>query len=373
MVHITLVFLVVQFAGSLYAQAAPPAAGQAAPAQAPAPLLSPEERANRVIAIAVDAMAANDADRAVQLLGNLAATNSNPLVVYRAMCLGGAAMAMAGDVRPAEDMANKLNGTQLTAAQATWKQVLPECVRQLQAVAPKAAAERRAGLYYFLGLVGTDESEHVRYLREALKLRPDMGEAVYQLGVHLLGQGEMDEAAQLFRRVAEQHPEWAEPRLNLGVVLNLTGHPVEAAHELREALKIRPEFAEVHAQLGMALYGAGNYDEALAECDRAMQQEPGNPFHYNCGAVVLLEKNRLVEALTYARRANDLAPTHETFLVVLAAALLANGHAAQAQEAMRRAVAAQPRLRSDPNRLERADLLRGKALALARELLAKMG
>lgn len=340
------------------------AGGQGAPA-------TPEERGNRALLSGIELLAAGDTQSAVQIFNNVAGTTTVASVTQRAQCYGGAAMIVGGDIRPAEQLVEMINRSAATSPQAGWKQTLPECLKQLEAIAPRLAPLNRASLFYFLGLAGADETAHIRFLRESVKLNPALGEAAYQLGVHLMAFGEMDEAATLFRRVAAQHPEWAEPRANLGIVYNLTGRPADAVRELREAIKIQPDYAAAHGQLGMALYSAGQYDDALDQCGRATRGEPENPFHYNCVAVILLEKERPADAVAYARRAVELAPKHETFLLVYAAAQMAAGQETEALATVRRALAAQPRLRTDPARLEKANLLRGRALSFARQAIDK--
>ncbi len=330
-----------------------------------------EERAQQTTTAALERMAVGDAAAAITVLRSTAGSSPVPLLAQRAQCLMGAAFAMNGEVHATEEAAGILNNPAAGAAQAVWKQVLPECVRLLQGISPRLSPEKRAGLYYYLGLIGNNEVDHIRFLRDAHKLRPDFSEVGYQLGVHLLANGELEEAGAVFRRVAEQRPEWAEPRNNLGVALTLLGRSTEAIREFQEALKVKAEFPEAHGRLGLALYITGDYDNALVHCSRAVRDQPENPFHYNCAAVVLVEKGRTTDALAYARRASELAPTHETFQVVLAVALLANGQEQEAQAAMSRALAAHPTLRTDSTRLEKAHLLRSRALTLARQLLEK--
>jgi len=320
----------------------------------------------------LDLLAAGHSEQAIQHLRPLAAASPVPLWAQHAQCLTGAAFAMNGEVHSTEEAAAFLNRPANSAAQEAWKRVMPLCIQQLEAAAPRVPASQRAGVYYFLALLGADENEHVRHLREAVKLAPAFDEAAYQLGVHLLALGQLDEAAALFRAVSEKHPEWSEPRTNLGIVLNLSGRPQEAIREFREALKVRPDSANAHGQLGLALYVTGDHREALVECGRAVRAEPKDPFNHNCAAVVLIENERPADAVAYARRATELAPKHETFQVVLAAALAANGQPQEALAAMRRAVEIQPLLRSDPTRLEKANMLRGRALQHARSLLQKL-
>ncbi len=334
-------------------------------------MVSAEERGRQALISGVELLAAGDTLGAVHIFNNIAGTTASPALQQGAQCYGGAAMTIGGDIRAAEQLVDIINRSANSRTQATWKQTVSDCVKRLEGIAPRLGPAPRASLFYFLGLVGIDEDAHVRFLREAIKLRPDFGEASYQLGVHLLAFGQMEEAATLFRSVSEQHPEWAESRANLGIVYNLTGRSAEAIRELREAIKIRPEYAEAHGQLGLAYYAGGQFDDALDECGRALRVEPENPSHYSCAALVLIEKQRGSDAAAYARRAADMAPNHETFLLVLAASQLAAGQEADALGTMRKALAVQPRLRSDPARLEKADLLRGRALLLARQLLDK--
>lgn len=333
---------------------------------------SAEERGRRALLSGVELLAAGDTLGAVHIFNNVGGTATSPALQQGAQCYGGAAMTIGGDIRTAEQLVDIINRSASARTQGAWKETIADCVKHLEGIAPRLGPAPRASLFYFLGLVGPEGDAHVRFLREAIKLRPDFGEASYQLGVHLLALGQMDEAAILLRRVAEQHPEWAEPRANLGVVYNLTGRFADAVRELREAVKIRPEYAEAHGQLGLALYTSGQFDDALDECGRAARVEPENPSHYSCTALVLLEKQRGADAAAYARRAVDMAPNHETFLLVFAASQLAAGQEAEALATMRKALAVQPRLRSDPARLEKADLLRGRALLLARQLLDKL-
>lgn len=338
------------------------AAGQAAGSR--------DARGNQTLKSGLELLAAGETEAAVRLLSNLAGTSSNPALMHRAQCYAGAAMGMSGEIRPTEQLVAIINRG-ATSAPAEWNRMIADCVHELEQIAPRVPAIKLPGFYYYLGLIGTDESAHVRFLREAVRLRPDFGEAAYQLGVHLMADGQLTEAAALFQRVAEQHPEWAEPRANLGIVYNLTGRPAEAVQQLRDAIKVRPDYAEAHGQLGLALYVSGQYDTALDECARALREEPDNPTFYNCAAVILLEKNRNMDAIAYARRAAEMAPRHETFLIVYAAAQLANGQEPDAAATMSKAVALHPVLRTDPTRAEKADLLRGRALALVQQLLQK--
>lgn len=330
-----------------------------------------EQGAQQALANGLALLAAGEPALAMEVMRPVAAASQVPAVAMYAQCLSAAAMVMNGQTRLAEAAVTTLNQPASQSAEAAWKQALPECVKQLEAITGRLVPDKRARVFYFLGLIGPEGPDHLRYLKEAVKARPDFLEACYQLAIHLLWNGELQEAGVQFRKVADGRPEWAEPRGNLGMILMLSGRPDQAIPEFRQALKIRPELADIQGQLGLALYATGAYDQAINECGNALRLQAGNPAHGNCMALALLEKNQVAEALAYVRRAVDLAPEHETTLLVLAAALAANGQRDEAQAVMRRAVELQPRLRSEPARLERGNLLRGRALSIDRELLKK--
>lgn len=359
---ILLGFLVVQFA--VYRASAGPHSAQLHGKQE-------TDRGSRAVAAALAHMISGDPEGAISALRGVATTSPNAFESLRAKCLIGAALALNGEFRSAEDGADILNNPR-NGSRAIWKQALPDCVGRLDAIASKIHQDRRPALYYYLGLIGDNEVDHMRYLREAVKMRADFAEAAYQLGVHLLGNGHIDEAISLFRKVSEQKPEWAEARGNIGIALMLSDRPAEAVKELQEAVRVNPAYVDGHGQLGRAMYAIGNYDGAMDECAQAVKTGPDNPAYHNCAAVVLLEKSRDQDALAYARRSAQLAPSHETFQVVLAAALWATGSPEQAISTMRTAIAAHPALRSDPTRLERANLLRGRALMIARQVIQKI-
>ena len=332
-----------------------------------------EQAARQAIANGLALLAAGDPATGMEVLRPVAAASPIPALAMHAQCLSAAGMAMNHQTRLVEAAVGTLNQPPSEAAQTAWKQALPECVRQLEGIAGRLPADQRAGLFYFLGLIGPEGPDHLKFLKEAVKARPDFLEACYQLAIHLLWNGELPEAAVYFRRVAEGRPEWPEPRSYLGMVLMLSGRPDHAIPEFRQALKTRPQMVDTQGQLGLALYATGAYDEAINECGTALRLQPGNAAPHNCVALALLEKNRPADALAYARRAAELAPQQETTLLVLAAALAANNLRDDAQATMRQVLQIQPQLRSDPSRLEKGNLLRGRALSLTRDLLKKAG
>ena len=80
----------------------------------------------------------------------------------------------------------------------------------------------------------------------------------------------------------------AEAHYNLGLVLLEQGNLAEAAAaEFRRAVQIKKDYGEAHYNLGLVLHGQGKLDEAAAECRRAVQVKADNPkAHYRLGLVL---------------------------------------------------------------------------------------
>src|SRR5438093_1127346 len=78
--------------------------------------------------------------------------------------------------------------------------------------------------------------EAVRYLEEALRLRPDYAEACYNLGNVLKDLGRPGEAAARFRQAVALRPTYAAAYNNLGLALTEAGRPAEAVVLLRQAV-----------------------------------------------------------------------------------------------------------------------------------------
>ena len=141
------------------------------------------------------------------------------------------------------------------------------------------AAEVACGL---LALLSRTQARHWTDTRElfhhTLAVNPNSMIAHRQLGfVMLLGEdpAELDEAISHYRESLRLYPEDGGALSNLGLLLTRQNRPAEAVQFFRQATMLRPGEAPVHYNLGNALVAAGRYDEAVAAYARAMQIAPG--------------------------------------------------------------------------------------------------
>jgi tetratricopeptide (TPR) repeat protein len=111
-----------------------------------------------------------------------------------------------------------------------------------------------------------------------LAVNPNSMIAHRQLGfVMLLGEdpAEADEAIAHYRASLKLFPEDGGALSNLGLLLTRQHRPAEAVEVFRTATMLRPRDAPIHYNLGNALVAAGRYDEAVAAYAHAIQIAPG--------------------------------------------------------------------------------------------------
>jgi len=123
-------------------------------------------------------------------------------------------------------------------------------------------------------------------------------------------QGQMDEAASVYRAFSEKQPELAEPWHLLGVVELQRGQPKNAVPLFREALKRDPDHFMCLSNLGGALYQLKNYTEAETALRAAVRLSPDyiNAV-YNLGNT-LLATGGLDEAVEHFQKALSLKPSY---------------------------------------------------------------
>ena len=132
------------------------------------------------------------------------------------------------------------------------------------------------------------------------------------LGLALLQQGKLDEAATSYRKALEFRPTDIEGLLNLGNILGDLGKPDEAIGCYRKALVFRPDFAEAHNSLGATLSSMGRLDEAVGNYRRALEISPDFVMALNNLASAFLAQGEPAAALDVAKRSLQIEEADET-------------------------------------------------------------
>ncbi len=143
-------------------------------------------------------------------------------------------------------------------------------------------------------------------LQRSLQLQRAQGEN--NQGLESWMAGDLQHAAESFRRALAEDPAYSEAHNNLGGVLWQQGERQEAIAEFRAAIGSNPDFAQAHNNLGNALLQTGNIDSAIKEFRTAIAFTPGLTMaHFNLG-VALSSKGNLREAEKELRAAIALDP-----------------------------------------------------------------
>jgi len=110
--------------------------------------------------------------------------------------------------------------------------------------------------------------------RQAIKLKPDLADAHYNLGNTLKKQGRLDEAEASYTQAITLKPDYSEAHYNLGNTLKELGRLEEAETNYRKAIALKPDYAEGHNNLGVTLQEQGRLDEAETNYRKAIALKP---------------------------------------------------------------------------------------------------
>ena len=105
--------------------------------------------------------------------------------------------------------------------------------------------------------------EAIAACRQAIRLKPDLAEAHYNLGIALQGKGQLDEAIASYRQAIRLKPDYAEAHNNLGNALKDMGQLDEAIASYRQAIRLKPDHAEAHSNLVFTLHFHPGYDARM--------------------------------------------------------------------------------------------------------------
>jgi tetratricopeptide (TPR) repeat protein len=204
--------------------------------------------------------------------------------------------------------------------------------------------------------------EAARCLAEAQRLAPDsqaIGDSLRQVrailanqrGAELAAAGQFDEAAESQAAAIELNPHMAQAHCDLGLARLKQNRLGEAAAALARAIELEPQRADTHNHLGVVLARQAKLSEAAARHRQSIALDPKYAeAHYNLG-VVLAAMGQWREAATHYRQATALQPEFASAHNNLGIALGQEGRIDAAAESYRRALAINPAFAEASNNL----------------------
>ena len=174
------------------------------------------------------------------------------------------------------------------------------------------------------------------------QITPDLH---YQ-GLVALSRGDASKAEVLLRQARNLEPDNPAILNDLGIALAQLGRVDESIENLRRALSLSPQFYQAYCNLGKLLIDTSCYHEAEDALSSALSLQPDYPETLNNFANLRRCQARIIDAISFARRAVILSPEYYAGWVHLGVLLSMSGDAEGASEAYTHAVAL------DPARLE---------------------
>lgn len=151
--------------------------------------------------------------------------------------------------------------------------------------------------------------EAAESLYRAAKLKPDLVEASFNLGLVLEDSGKLDAATLCFERACDLAPEQFPTQYRYARALRLSGEPLRAVGHYQCALAIRPGLHDVMLELGEAYRALRRFDVAEKWFRRVVAEQPGSGAALSELGSTLLDARQLDEAIVTLQRAVELEPS----------------------------------------------------------------
>jgi protein O-GlcNAc transferase len=174
-----------------------------------------------------------------------------------------------------------------------------------------------AHLHYDLGLalkLKDNLTAAVPEFQLAEQLDPTLPDPPYTLGVIYMQQGHFPEAIAQLKLAAQLQPQNGDVWALLGSILKDSNDPAGAIDALTRAIALEPDQPSLHIQLASLDMEAGKREEAAAErkiaadLSRAANNRQRAGFALKSGRV-LLDQNKVPEAILQLKNAVDADPT----------------------------------------------------------------
>lgn len=202
-----------------------------------------------------------------------------------------------------------------------------------------------AAYHVTLGRAWRGQSRHAEALRcfdRALRLDPQLADALVLQGLTRKALGDIAGATQSYRRALEIRPDFAEAKVNLANALRELGERLNADALYQEAAAHAPQLAEAQGAYAASLLTQGRDEEALQHYRRALALKPDQPTLQFMRGLLAHRNDCGGEAIEAYARAIEQKPDYADAWVNLGLALASASRPKESLEAYRRALAIDP-------------------------------
>lgn len=170
----------------------------------------------------------------------------------------------------------------------------------------------------------------------------EVPEAWFNLGVALERLGRPDEAASAYRQALRIRPDLGEAAVNLSLLEERGRDARASARQWSELARKYPDDAQARVRLASLYRAAGQLDEAWRLAREALQRDPKAPGAHKVMMRVALDRGNADLAELLALRAQKLDPDDPEVIFFLGEGMARRGDAAAATAQYRKALALRP-------------------------------
>jgi tetratricopeptide (TPR) repeat protein len=166
---------------------------------------------------------------------------------------------------------------------------------------------------------------------------------LYQLGETYKRKGDINLAADAFRKSSQANPNWTPPLVQLGFILETVGPAEQAKPIYEQILKLEPNNAVALNNLAMRKADEGSdLDAALTMAQRARQLAPNASAMADTLGWIYIKKNMSGDAERIFKDLVDKDPTNSTFRYHYGLALIQKGDKPSARKQLEIALKSKP-------------------------------
>ena len=185
--------------------------------------------------------------------------------------------------------------------------------------------------------------EAIATYKDLVGKQTNPGTMFYQLGETYKRKGDINLAADAFRKSSQANPNWTAPLVQLGFILETVGPAEQAKPIYEQILKIEPNNAVALNNLAMRKADEGSdLDAALTMAQRARQLAPNAAAMADTLGWIYIKKNMSGDAERIFKDLVDKDPSSSTFRYHYGLALLAKGDKLSARKQLEIALKNKP-------------------------------
>ena len=172
---------------------------------------------------------------------------------------------------------------------------------------------------YILNLFESNQIQQALDLIDSLsKNYPDNSLLLNIRGACYADLGQLDIAAQSYKKALSIKPDYAKAHYNLGGVLQELDKLGDSVKSYRSAIKFEPKNAQAHNNLAIVLRELNQLEEAEISCRKAIALNPEYAEALCCLGIINYSNGDLDSAIGHMKKANAIDPNLKIIKLLLA-------------------------------------------------------